>query len=122
MPSPREGGGGDPCQQILPQSHWSHTWRRRARRGSYVTQYTPGWVGYGRSAAIHFLAGVGVSVPPKEMLEGKVEVKSGGCRVVASLASRSTSLFRRMVVAGKPAHRDRLALYDLGGHLSEINV
>ena len=58
----------------------------------------PGWVGYGRSAAIHFVAGVGASVPPREMLEGEVGVKSGRGKVVASLASRSTSLLCRMSV------------------------
>ena len=62
-------------------------------------------------------------------------MKSGSGRVVAKLANRSTSLFCRMSVhccasrlsdswpvAGNLAHRDRLALDDLGGHLSEVHV
>ena len=61
-----------------------------------MTQCTPGWVGYGRSAAIHFWARVGASVPPKEMLEGEVGVKMGRGRVVANLASQPTSLLRRI--------------------------
>ena len=60
--------------------------------------------GFGRIAAIHFLATVGASVPAKEILEGGVGVKSGRGRVVASLASRSTSLLRRMSVRCCPSH------------------
>ena len=30
--------------------------------------------------------------------------------------------FGQLAVAGHPTYRDRLALYDLGGHLSEVNV
>ena len=42
-----------------------------------MTQLTPRWVGYGRSAEIHFLPGVGASLPPTEMLEGKAGEYSG---------------------------------------------
>ena len=127
-------GGEHSCQRMLPQSHWSHAWRQSARRGSHATQCTPRWVGYGRSAIIHFLAGVDVCVPCREMLEGEVGVKSGRGRVVASLASRSTSLLHGMsarccashvrwsVVVENLAHRYRLALDYVGGHLLEVNV
>ena len=60
-----------------------------------MTQRTPRWVGYRRSAAIRFLDGLGAIVL---MLEGEVRVKSGRGRVVANLTGQSTSLLRRMSI------------------------